>query len=421
MKKITRTILFLFFLIVFLLFGPIIVLYSQGYRLDLNPPEGGKRLIQTGGLFLKIIPRQAEVYINDKFSRRTDLFFGSALIDNLLPRKYKITIRKEGYHSWEKELEIREKEVIEAKNIILFTENPVFDILSRNIENFWLSPNEKRIAIQEKNNPEENLWSLKIYDLEKNIKSHLLSEEDISQTNSVDLLELEWSNTSNEIYIKTALNENEEKNFLLNLERIPPFPVERKITLPPENTIASQNSYYLDKSGYVFNNEEKLNENPFPIEEKNEYDLKIFQDFIFLKENQSLYLFNRETKSFDFFFEKINDLKISPDNNKLVYFSDSEIWLFFLKNNTSFPQSKAGESIFLLRFSEKIEDIFWLNSDYLIFNSRNNLKIAEIDDRDKINIINFAEFKDLKIFWNQTDKKLYLSTQGELLVSEKLL
>ncbi|HEY0090170.1 MAG TPA: hypothetical protein VGB37_15085, partial [Candidatus Lokiarchaeia archaeon] len=111
-----------------------------------------------------------------------------------------------------------------------------------------------------------------------------------------------------------------------------------------------------------------------------------------------------------------------------------EIWILFLKDKLDQPTKKTGEKIFLTRVSEKINDVFWLNSDYLIFDSGNKLKIAEIDDRDRINIYDLSEFKEppqgaasavptgqAKIFFNKSDKKLYVLTQDNLYVSEKLI
>ncbi len=80
-----------------------------------------------------------------------------------------------------------------------------------------------------------------------------------------------------------------------------------------------------------------------------------------------------------------------------------------------------GERVFLLRLSKEIKDVFWINSEYLIFNTEDNVKIIETDNRDRINIIHLAEFENSKIFWNQRDKKLYVLDRGNLLVSDKLI
>ena len=445
MTRRTRKILFFGFLLIFLLSAPLMILYYQGYRFDFEK----KSLTQTGGLFLKVIPKQTEIYIDGKLVKKTDFFFGSTLIENLLPKKYKIEIKKEGYFSWEKILEIRAKEVTEAKNIVLFSENINFEILLKNVENLWFSPNEKEIVLKE---IENGNWVLKLYDLKRNIKSRLIGGKDI-YTKGADLMGLEFSEASEdskEIYLDVGMKE-QNKKFVLNLEKIPPLLTEKEIATPAENIVTSQtfngDNYYLDNFGHLFKSPsaaegEKLTEKPFPIKSETKYVLEIFGNFIFLEEDENLYLFNTDSKSFDPFLEKIRDLKISPDGKKLVYFSDSEIWVLFLKEKLNPLSKKAGEKILLVRlFSEKIESAFWLNSDYLIFNAGDKIKIAEIDERDKLNIIDLAEvdelpfisthrplseeearvFKNPEIFFNQIDRKLYVLSDGNLFQSSPLL
>ena len=417
MTKKTRTILFLICLFLFFLIAPSVIFYSQGYRVDIN----AKKITQTGGLFLKVIPKQVEVFIDGKLKKKTDFFFGSALIENLLPKKYKIQIKKEGYYPWEKNLEIREKEVTEAKNIVLIPENPNFGILTEGIKDFWFSPDERKIILSE---DYEQGWALKLYDLEKNVKSHLIEEKDIFP-GGVDLLELEFSPDSKEISLEVGMKE-QIKHFTLEIDKIPPTLAESEEPLPPfENALTykalGQDIYYLNNLGHLFKNEEKLTEKPFPVKLETEYALEIFPGFVFLHEGQILYQFNPDSKSFEKFFEPIKDLKISPDHKKVVYFSDYEIWILFLKEISNQPQRKAGDKLFLIRLSEQIKDCFWLNSDYLIFNAANKIKIAEIDDRDRINVVDVAEVENPKIFWNKNDKKLYILSNGNLSQSGKLL
>ncbi len=455
MSKNTRTILFLICLILFLLTSPLVILYSQGYRFDLSPPDGGIKITQTGGLFIRAEPRQADIYINNDLVKRTDFFFGSALIENLLPKRYKIEVKKENYLSWEKNLEIKEREVTEVKNIILFPEKLNFTALTSNQKNdvevmdFWLSPDKRRmILLQEESSsspssPEEEKksWALKLYDPERNIKSHLISETDVSQQGA-GLINLEFSEDSRAIYLDIRFIE-EEAVFVLQLDRLPSQLTERKITPLPENIITSkkynQDVYHLDNSGYLLKNDSKISETPFMIEPEFRYNFEIFSDFIFLlstslsnnssapvgsylaSKKQNLYLFCSESKSFELFFEKINGLEISPDRKKMAFFSNSEVWVLFLEAQGI---KNAGEKLFISRLSERINNVRWLNSDYLIFNSGGNLKIAELDDRDRIQIWNIAvspEFEsEIKINFNQNNKKLYVLNRGDLLVSPNI-
>jgi len=448
MSKKTRTILFLICLFLFFLAAPLVILYSQGYRFDLNPSNGGIKFTQTGGLFIKTEPKRAEIYINNELVKRTDFFFGSALIENLLPKRYKVEVKKERYLTWEKNLQIEEEKVTEVKNIILFPKNINFTILTEGVENFWFSPDKEKVILLQED--EEN-WTLKLYDLEKNIKSHLISEADIDQ-NGANLLNLEFSEDAKEIYLDIEITEvpprsarkDQKKTFTLKLDELPPQLTEKEIIPSAENIITSkkhnQDVYYLDNSGYFFKNELMINEAPFPVKPEVEYTFEIFSDFIFLvADNQNLYLFSPESKSFESFFDRMvvetsphltprlasrgsaNYLKISPDSKKLAFFSNSEVWILFLEDEGT---KKTGEKLFLVRLSEKIGDVFWLNSDYLIFNSGNNLKIVEIDERDRIQTwdiapaVNFGA--EVEVYFNGSNKKLYILSERDLFVSEKL-
>jgi len=415
MTQKTRKFLFLIFSTIFIFAAPTIILYFQGYRFDFEK----KSLTQTGGLFLKIIPKQAEIYLDDNLVKKTDFFFGSAFIENLLPKKYHIEIKKEGYFSWKKDLEIKEKEVTEVKNIVLFPVNTNFNKLlqvklSEN-QIFQYSPDGKKIIFEEIDGEH---WSLKLYDLERNIKSHLIADNDIAKK-EVRLSKVEFSPDSKEVYLKVGVDEK-EKNFVFKLDKIPPILTEREIPSTSQNIITSQtfdnDNYSLDKFGYLSRDGDKINEKPFPIKKEIEYQLFIFPEYIFLREDKTLFKFNPDLKSFETFFDGINSLKISPDFKKLAYFSDSEIWILFLKDKLDQPLKKAGEKLFLVRLSEKIKDVFWLNSDYLIFSAGDKIKISEIDDRDKINLTDLAEIKNPEIFWNQNDKKLYVLSEGNLSV-----
>ena len=159
MAKRQKFILFSILAILFFLIAPLAIFYSQGYRFDFEK----KRVLRTGGFDFKVYPKRAEVYLNGKFIKKTDFLFGGAFIENLLPKKYKIEIKKEEYFPWEKNLEIKEGLVTEAKNIFLILENPRFDLLSKNVEGFFFLPGFENVIL-EKNDKEG--WALYLLDLQ---------------------------------------------------------------------------------------------------------------------------------------------------------------------------------------------------------------------------------------------------------------
>jgi hypothetical protein len=285
---------------------------------------------------------------------------------------------------------------------------------------------------------EEKLgWALKLYDLDKNIKSRLMAEEDIFVEGS-ELIDLTFSQDSKKIDLEIAAKEK-IRYFVLELDKASPTATEittpeplgdesESSSLPIASARVNNDFYYLDDSGRLFKNGAELTSQPFPVKQETEYVLSVFQNHVFLQETDTLYKFNNDSKSFEFFFDRIKSLRVSPDNKKLAYFSEHEIWILFLDDKNDPPQKKSGEKTFLMRLSEEIIDVFWANDNYLIFTAGEVIKTSEIDDRDKLNIADIFETKKLpengsltEIFWNQSDKKLYLLKEKSLYGSDVIL
>lgn len=186
MTKRRRTILFLLLVMVFFLATPTVVLYSQGYRLDIDQ----KRITQTGAFYLKVKPNSVHVRINGETVQKTDFLFGSTLTKNFLPKTYTVEISKEGYYTWEKTLEIRAQQVTEAKHVILFPQNIGFRETIEDIENIELrelSPDERKIAFAR----EAELWISYIQDSE--VQPFYKADEEIFLTRfSQDIEHINW-------------------------------------------------------------------------------------------------------------------------------------------------------------------------------------------------------------------------------------
>ena len=138
----TRRLIFYTMVVLFLLATPPTILYSIGYSFDWQK----KSLVQTGGLFLKSSPSGAQILINGKEKKVTP-----KLISHLIPKTYKITLGKEGYQAWEKNLEVKPKLVEEARSIILFPKDIKSELASSSvssIKDFLQTPEEKELQIQ---------------------------------------------------------------------------------------------------------------------------------------------------------------------------------------------------------------------------------------------------------------------------------
>jgi len=141
MTKRTRQIILLITTLFFVLATPAILLYAWGYSFDWQ----NKKPVLTGGLYLKSVPKKAEIYINDKPIKGTTPTF----IKRLLPKEYKVKVTKQGYHSWQKTLKVESKIVTESKNILLIPISSEIETINHNLTlNFSL----KNFVQEEKTN-----------------------------------------------------------------------------------------------------------------------------------------------------------------------------------------------------------------------------------------------------------------------------
>ncbi len=432
MQNRTRKLILFSMLVLFTLFAPILILYSQGYRIDLE----SRSITQTGGLFIKTQPKKTNVFLEGKARGQTDFFFGSVLIENLLPKKYAVEVRREGYFTWKKAIDVKPKEVTEFKDIMLFTKNPDFTFLLTGIGNPLFTPDNKKIIWEEKSG---NSWALKTYDLSSNLKAHLISESEAFPNKDAEISDIKMSESGNELYLTIKVDGN-TRDFSLQLDRIPAKLQEIETqnstgTIPvglPSDAAAYLSSggslYYLDEKGYVFkvndflSDKERLNDVPVTVSKDKTLKLLKLSDFLLIEEQQGgLYILRPDSKKFDKIFSSVKSLKISPDDRELVYFSDYEIGILFLEQFNEQPRREKGENMFLIRLSEKIGDVYWLTSDYLIFNTPRGIKIVETDNRDDINVVQISEFPESKIMWFSSGQKLYVLSNKGLWVSENIL
>lgn len=118
-----RRIILVLCVLAFLIVVPIILLYSNGFRLD-----AGFHLVKTGGLYVSSPVSGSEIFINNDLKKTTNILQSGLFLQNLKPGKYPVLVAKEGYWPWAKELEIKEQSVAEARALML-PENPEGKIL----------------------------------------------------------------------------------------------------------------------------------------------------------------------------------------------------------------------------------------------------------------------------------------------------
>ncbi|MEX2053769.1 MAG: PEGA domain-containing protein [Patescibacteria group bacterium] len=110
------------FLIILFLITTGIILYASGFRLDL----GGGGFAKTGMILVKSVPDGARVLLDDKLAGATDSTIGS-----LQPDTYHLKIEKEGFMSWEKDVEVK-AELVTGVMAILPPLSPSLTAITQN-------------------------------------------------------------------------------------------------------------------------------------------------------------------------------------------------------------------------------------------------------------------------------------------------
>ena len=112
MPLLIRRFFFYSLLATFLVVAPVLIGYTMGYRWSFTQ----KRLVKTGALSLATIPDNATIILNgEEQKERTPI-----LIRELTPGSYEITLKKDGYSSWQKTLRVENEKTTFAINVTLF-------------------------------------------------------------------------------------------------------------------------------------------------------------------------------------------------------------------------------------------------------------------------------------------------------------
>ncbi len=350
----TRRIIYVGMILFFLILAPAVILYSLGYSYDWQK----KALVKTGAFYFESEPSGAQIFINDKNYGKTNKF-----TKRLLPKDYKVSIRKDGFFPWEKQLKIESQIVTEARNISLIPENPNSKIVLENLPlNFDL--------------------------VGYSVKASEKQKMDQASTTAASVLKAtSFASAGNSIfYLNSADNLLYESN--------------------------------LDGSSVSQISLQPLPKGIYKLYAQNSSRLAA------LSQNKDLYLLNPETNLFDKIAGNVNGAEFSLDHKKIMYWTDSEIWVIYLEKIQIQPYKEAGEKELITRFAEKITSAIWYTEDneHIIFVVGDTIKIIELDGRDKRNVADFIKTENFspsswdnpQLYYNLDKQLLYFINNNKL-------
>jgi hypothetical protein len=138
----------------------LISIFARGYRLDTS---SGFQLKVTGLLSVSSKPKLASVYVNNLLTTATDDTL------NLAPGNYQIKITKDGYHSWEKNIQIKPELVNQIEAQLFRSSTELKPLTEHQIINPISSPDATKIvyavASSSAKNKENGLYLMELTEL----------------------------------------------------------------------------------------------------------------------------------------------------------------------------------------------------------------------------------------------------------------
>lgn len=283
------------------------IIYARGYRLDFKT----KKLLGTGLLVATSNPDGASVYINDHLTTATNTTI------NLAPGEYKVKIVKDGYLSWQKNLQIKE-EIVTKTEATLFPSTPELKPLSVNgAINPSLSPDGSKLVFAVKTEDEgspiqkSGLWIIDM--LDRPLSFSRLSRQIVKNSPLFDYSTAQylWSPNGKELVV--IFTQEEQKPSPTPTRNLRIKPVEEVLDLTNiESTLENikiRNAFLLQADG----------DNPLPkdITPTLLLTLREWQEELNLKNTDQLStlkpaILNIATSS-------ANLIHFSPDESKILY------------------------------------------------------------------------------------------------------
>ncbi|HOX11002.1 MAG TPA: PEGA domain-containing protein [Candidatus Moranbacteria bacterium] len=445
----------------FWLISGLIVGYTFGYRFSF---EKGI-FIYGGSITVKMTPRTANVYLNGVLSSGSfSQLNGAYHISGVKPGKYLVEVKVDGYQDWSKNITVHSGISTEFWNVFLVENSyPKVSYDSAGIGRLFISPRENLAAFSEQF---ENNFSVKVLDPETSEIQSVFSSDEYVFTND-EKENIEWSPQSHRLIIPAL--KNEEKNYfivsleeqeILDLKNISQLENLSHVRWDPKNKdiiffMSNSDLYRLDlentqnkklitrniagydlsqkglfyfqlPEGIVYRTDFDASGSPVQITssapenmQDNSYQIIVYDEdrIVFLNKNRELYIYNKgqENTYFRKLADNANGSQFSDDGKKLLYWTDNEIFTYFVRVWEVQPTRIENENMSITRLSSPIKNVQWTRDyEHALFMNDNVVKMIEIDNRDNRNIKDVLKLNSGSVLIdNFSDGNLYFTDKNE--------
>jgi Tol biopolymer transport system component len=465
-----RPTVFWLFVLGFFLTVASVLFYTYGYRF--SPTRG--IFVYTGSLTIDANPDAISIKIDGEQvpDNQLGVLNKASHVAGLAPGEYQIEVTSAGYHTWKKKVIIESGKSTEFWNVLLTKENPENLILPDTAGSIraFPSPKQNLIALAKKQN---NELTITTYDTADEVGKQVFSLA------NADLLDnqsdgLEWSPEGEKLLIpveragkreyyvvdvetteSTLINiftadtpvrkftrwHPSERATLVYLDNRSLFKVDTRATPWVAESmyqnvvsydISSGNAYTLtpngilmkyplDSSNYQDERGLQITTSPITINEGTEYFVVIYDDSrVTLLETKSgtFWLHDKENSlELTKVATGIKGTQFSDDGKKLIYYSDTDISVAYLRDWEVQPVRLAGTHQQIIRLSTPIRQVQWTKDyEHIFYASGSHIQFAELDNRDYRNIGNFLTLPTppLQLFSRFEEDRVYVISESGL-------
>lgn len=464
--KIPRPLVFWLFVAGFFVTAGLVLMYTFGYRFS---PERGV-FVYTGSLTIDSNPQTAEIKIDGTTvpQNRLGILNSSAHVPGLAPGEYQIEVSAPGYHPWQKKVIIESGKSTEYWNVLLTKEDPAPATLPGTAEAIraFASPQADLIALAKQHG---NDLAVLTYETDTGLGeqvfslpgAHLLGENQDG---------LEWSPQAEKLLIPVE-RAGFREYYLVDIEtkqatlipsitqdgrrKYPRFdPNDRATAIYLDNQtlyrldtratalvpqpvhsgiltydISASQIYMLNSGGIISRfplsntpstESVQITTSSVPADAANEYSLVVYDESrITILEPGSghFWLYNRdmEPQLQSLRESGIRGTQFSDDGKKLLFWSDNEISVAFPRDWEVQPARVAGTTQQIARFTTPLHFVQWTKDyEHVLYALEGNIKIAEVDSRDRRNITDFLNLPQtpFQVFSRFEEDNVYVIKQG---------
>lgn len=442
-----RSLLFWTFIGLFFITASSVLFYTFGYRFNL---ERGI-FVYTGSISIKSSPETVDIRVDGELipNAKLGILNNSIHIGGLAPGKHFIEISAPDYLPWSKKTTVQSGLSTEFWNVLLIKKVPVMESIAGTEDaiKIFQAPKPGLFAVVKENDGQLTIDAI---DTNANTNEELLSFQNIvlpqdgeenvewSPDNRKLLVPLEQAGArlyfivdieTKRISLLHELTKNQDKNSLRNprwdpanrnllfyldnvgLRRIDTEDLKTIPALVKENVrdynFSGKNIYYLSHdNGIIY----RLSANgidseptqvttiPIDIIPDSFYLLVLYDDSrLAIREQKTgkLWIYNKISPA-EIILRQIAEkgikgVQFSNDGKKLLFFTDNEISIYFLRDWEAQPTRDHDTATQIARFSSVLKNVQWtIDYEHILFSSNGNAKIIELDNRDRRNILDFA-------------------------------